>query len=448
MTIKIGSGDQFFPNIWANTITKTGGSATLYAAMPLCIVPGPNNNVFAVLRTAGTTWSNTQSRVLVYEFDTQTGELLNAVTVGETSDSADFGNTADANCFKPACINNSNNLTIVGRKSGTNALVVDLNSSLMKNREVNTGTNMPHAIVTSNSNNDIMVVYNDSNYVEILDSSSSWAATVDGGTFNGIDHVQDITADGANFFVAGAVQVGAVDWACIEKYDGTGASTASIRWYDPAYASSNDKHTADAIVVDSSGNIYVAWWTTDASALQYTSYVTKFNSSLTHQWTKRIGDLGSFHGRPTICMAPDETGVITCWHNGSSLRINQLGVAAGAEEVDLVLSSTGNSSRGNLQFGMIASDSSNVYLGFVSPSAVALQCISVMAIPQSDFESWTTEQYGEFDGDGTYGWGNTSVTPTTASLSSTGIGGTGGTPSATTTLDVDDETVAEDKDTY
>jgi hypothetical protein len=350
-------------------------------------------------------------------------------------------------------LDNTGQLVLTGIHTGTSTKQIYIDPSdysLDGNIDINQGF-VYNNVCCNTGNGYNMLWYSGNNYVEVTQGNTT--ASAEGGVFSGFTHVMDAFFSGSTF-ITGMDSAGGVDKCGVEKYGNSYTSTADIKWYDPAFATTGDEHKGLAITVDASSNVYVAWQAWDASTNSYYDYVSKLPGTLASvSWTKKIASSGtSFtngkQGPVTICMSPDDANVYTCWYKGTTMSINGLAASNGAEVVDLKV-------QGNTRVfsgGAINADDNYVYLAAraATSSGQAKEHILIMQIDQTNFEAWTTENYGGFDGQGSAGFGNTSVTVTTSSLSATGIGGTSTAPyTSDSDCDIDTETIdTETRITY
>ncbi|MGA2091928.1 MAG: SBBP repeat-containing protein [Sedimentisphaerales bacterium] len=153
-----------------------------------------------------------------------------------------------------------------------------------------------YALVIDDSNNVYVTGISDGNYATIKYNSSmtlQWARRYNGDA-NGYDCPSAIAVDSfGNVYVTGKGDVGdgTCDYATV-KYNSGGTQQWVTLYNGPA--SFDD--SANAIAVDASGNVYVtgqSWNTPNWSSVPHSDYATvKYNSSGVEQWAARYNGPG------------------------------------------------------------------------------------------------------------------------------------------------------------
>lgn len=441
-----GSGSE--PGFWANSVTKAStGDAFGTNVVGVC---NSADYVWVVGKTLNTAWNNTNNRLALFQFNKITGSLVACKSIGPSTDGYEYGNASDNDNFRICCVDDANDrVVVIGLNGATFEANVTAYNPATFTEVYELDTNKVWSVTdVAATNNYIFTLQHDSNSGQIHTTTGT---NVDGGTLaGGYAACRDVVGVSGSFYIVGSVTDGTNTKCAIEKFTAsTGASAANVTWYDSSYYATGDAAEPRAVCVDSSGNVYVAWTTDDADG-DWRHYISKFNSSLTHQWS-RVISVGSFKGRPTMCMAPDQTAVVSLWNNISNSYVNQLAVSDGSEELDLQLQAALASPYNAVATAAITSDDYNIYIAQIqdnTTSGTDLETVSVLSIPQTDFEAWGTPTfYGEFYCVGVTAWTNAAATVTTGTLSSTGLG-TGSSGTSGTSLNLSTESVSEDKDTY
>lgn len=299
------------------------------------------------------------------------------------------------------------------------------------------------------SNGDIWVCQPDINgELSLLDASAGYTTDLFDASHDGLRLNYVITVDSSdNMYMAGRTNNGTFTEVSILKYNSSAVQQATTRLYE--FGDSSDFAQPLAVVCDSSGNLYVAWYSSDADAgTGLTEWnVTKFNSSLAEQWTVNVGAAIGSVPQFKIAMSPDESYLywVAQQLTGTGY-IAGLDVTDGSNSLDMEFATAAGGQR--FDCVSIATDSSDVFLAVVydsDDSDIAVGGIGAIRLSQAAFEAAAGNTYGIFAfSTGSLGAFTdlTSSTTTGAMADTTTTPSSFSTPAISTELSVDDETTS------
>jgi hypothetical protein len=436
-----GSGGQDFG--WYLTTSAGGTTDSVRGIKGFMGMDVDDTHICVAMEADKGDFGVTQDHILIQDFDLD-GNLNWEKVLGDDTDTYDvnrdqditksmFGNALDWVKCNP---NDSGYVLVAGRHDETpEQFLVNINTTPAIAHAVwpDTDSDLGNCLIVPISNGDVWYTHLSTGNAILLDRShttpyandiAKWASTTS------MSNKQAICVDSSdNLYMAG---VYSGQYARFIRINTSGTVTLS-RDFAVATDASDDT-TAYGICVDGSGNIYVSFHFYDASVATNYTCISKFNSSGTEQWTRRID--GYYYGTNNICivMSPDDNFV---YHapgpTGDQLDIYVHDVSDGSVENSWSWNLNGGAGgTDDFRAGFIRCNSTDVFVAwyyseyFGSPDFTrAYNGAAVMKLSQTAFEAGNSYQ------DLTAGSVSASGT-TDIAMGSTVAGGTGaGSPSST-----------------
>jgi uncharacterized delta-60 repeat protein len=197
-------------------------------------------------------------------------------------------------------LDNSNNVYVTGKSSDAGGVcfkTVKYNSTGVEQWQANHQGEMPTALFVDASGNAYVTGYENSsgnrNYLTIKYNTSGieqWTETYNGTASSAQDYAQSIAVDSSgNTYVTGWSQGNTTDYDYTTiKYNSAGDTLWVRRYNGPA----NSSDYANALTLDNAGNIYITGRSVDAN---YDIATVKYNSSGQQQWVVRYNGTGNWN---------------------------------------------------------------------------------------------------------------------------------------------------------
>ena len=236
-----------------------------------------------------------------------------------------------------------------------------------------------------------------------FDSSGNTTWTKQFGS-SGMEEGKGIITDSSN-------NIYLVGYNYIFKYDSNGDGLSQVTYYSPSGSS-----TIDDISIDNSSNIFLSGFTSGSfsgftNKGNHDIFVSKLNSSLTHQWTQQYGTTDT--ERDTKVTVDLNNNVYITGYTGGGLDNN---THLGGSDVFLFKFNNEGTKQWSKQFGTSSGDvgtivrvdsSGNVYVtgftgGGMDGSNQGSSDIFLVKFNSSGTKLWT-RQLGTSSGDGSYG---------------------------------------------